>query len=229
MAAGAQDGASLVDGSIQLAAYPVGFSRNPDAGMLPELLKIRADRDGDKIVAALPQRLALLLCHPNHTVQLPFDSDLLVQGIHARKQRVDDIGADHGYVRTIVHVVFIQPAAGRQINVEDGAVRRSETTYPRITNRLLTVFHVPIGVEGRSPDQHAVRASLSHRMVILHGEVLAFLAFQELINIRDDRTDFADDENVGAEIENLLGYVAIDSVDKRYNGNHRRNSNHHPE
>src|SRR5437763_12764602 len=71
MAAGAQDGASLVDGRIQLAAYPVGFSRNPDAGMLPELLKIRADRDGDKIVAALPQRLALLLCHPNHTVQSP--------------------------------------------------------------------------------------------------------------------------------------------------------------
>src|SRR5438876_11455288 len=35
--------------------------------------------------------------------------------------------------------------------------------------------------------------------------------------------------NVGAEIENLLGYVAIDSVDKRYNGNHRRNPDHDPE
>ena len=108
-------------------------------------------------------------------------------------------------------------------------MRRSETTHPRITNRLFTVLHVPIRVEGRSPDQHAVRASFGDCMVILHGEVLAFLAFQELINIRDDRTDFADDENVGAEIENLLGYVAIDSVDKRYNGNYRRNSNHHPE
>src|SRR6266699_4895022 len=128
-----QDGASLVDGRIQLAAYPVGFYRNPDAGMLPELLKKCADRDGNKIIAALPQRLALLLCHPDHAVQLPFDSDLLVQGIHARKQRVDDIGADHGYVRTIVHVVFIQPGAGREINVEDGATRRSETTHTRIT------------------------------------------------------------------------------------------------
>src|SRR5216117_1058310 len=87
---------------------------------------------------------------------------------------------------------------------------------------------MPIRVEGRSPDQHAVRASLSHRMVILHGEVLAFLAFQELINIRDDRTDFADDENVGAEIENLLGYVAIDSVDERDNRNNHRHFAPHP-
>ena len=41
--------------------------------------------------------------------------------------------------------------------------------------------------------------------------------------------DFADDEDVGAEIEYLLRDVAVDAVDERHHGNHRGYADHHAE
>ena len=64
-------------------------------------------------------------------------------------------------------------------------------------------------------------AGLQHRLVVLHGQVFAFLALEQLVDVGDHGRDFADDENIGAEIEDFLCNVSIDAIDERHYGDHR--------
>src|SRR5712671_4067190 len=70
-------------------------------------------------------------------------------------------------------------------------------------------------------------AFLEDGLVIVHSQILALLAFEKLVDVGDDGTDFADDENVSAEIKYLLCHVSIDAVDKRNHSDDSRYANHH--
>ncbi len=94
MPARAQNGARLVDGSIQLAADAVGFARDDDAGVQSVLLQKGADRNQNVIVAALAQGLALLLAHADHAVDLAFERGVPCSAGPCRKKVVHQVGAD---------------------------------------------------------------------------------------------------------------------------------------
>src|SRR5207302_5581401 len=65
-------------------------------------------------------------------------------------------------------------------------------------------------------------ACLQHCPVIFHGQVFAFFAFQEVVNIGDRGRDLENNEHVGAEPKNPLGYVSVDADRKstRLNSSH---------
>ena len=112
--------------------------------MHSELLQVGADRDGDVIVAALSQGLALLLSHADHAIQLSLDADLLVQRIHAREESIHDVSADYGHIGAIVLIILVEPAPSGQIKVENGSHGRRQTAHPRVADRLLAIFHVAV-------------------------------------------------------------------------------------
>src|SRR5436853_7933086 len=70
-------------------------------------------------------------------------------------------------------------------------------------------------------------AFLEDGLIVVHSQILALLAFEKLVDVGDDGTDFADDENVSAEIKDLLCHVSIDAVDKRNHSDDSRYANHH--
>ena len=55
---------------------------------------------------------------------------------------------------------------------------------------------------------------------------LCALAVEKLVDVGDHGRDFADDENVRAEVENFLRHVAIDAVDESDYGNNRSHADH---
>ena len=72
-------------------------------------------------------------------------------------------------------------------------------------------------------------AGFEHGLVIFEHQVLAFFRRQEMIDIGLDRRHFADDEHVGAEVENLRRHVVLNPGNKRHHRNHGSNANHHAE
>ena len=227
VAPGPQNGAGLVDGGVQLRAHAVGLARNTNAGVRSELLQISGDRDRHVVVAALAQRGSLLLAHANDPVHLALDANLLAQRIHGGKKIVHDVGANHAHLRTVFLIVFVEHAAGGEIEIKNRRHRGSQPPYPGVGDGLLLVSYVPAGVDGRSPNHGAVLAGLEHRLVVLHGQVFALLAFEKLVNVGDDGSHFADDENISAQIEDLLRHVAVDSVDEGDHGDHGSHADHH--
>ena len=85
---------------------------------------------------------------------------------------------------------------------------------------------MPDVIAQRGPDPLAVLAGFFHRFVVVHGDVFALLAIEEVIDVAGDRRDLEDDKDVGAEIEDLGRNVTVDAGYKRDDGNDRGNPDH---
>src|SRR2546427_1238252 len=207
VAAGAQDGAGFVNGGLQLRADTVGLAGDPYAGMRAELFQISGDRDCHIIVTALPQRRTLLFANPNYAIDLAFYANFLVQGICARKKIVHNVGPNDGQIGTVGLIIIVKHAARSQIHIENGSHGRRQSSYPGVADGLLSIFDVTAGIEGRRPEHHAMPAFLEDGLIVVHSQILALLAFEKLVDVGDDGTDFTDDENVSAQIKDLLCHV----------------------
>ena len=207
----------------------VGLAGDPYAGMRAELFQISGDRDCHIIVTALPQRRTLLFANPNYAIDLAFYANFLVQGICARKKIVHNVGPNDGHIGTVGLIIIVKHAARSQVHIENGSHGRRQSSYPGVADGLLSIFDVTAWIEGRRPEHHAMPAFLEDGLIVVHSQILALLAFEKLVDVGDDGTDFTDDENVSAQIKDLLCHVSIDAVDK---GNHSDDggySNYHSE
>src|SRR5436309_13320424 len=142
---------------------------------------------------------------------------------------IDDIGADHCDVGTIVLIVLVPHAAEGHVDVENRSHRWLHPSYPYVVDRLLTVLYVAGKVRERCADQGAPLAALKHGLVVLHREVLALLTFEQLIDVGDHRGHLTNDENIRAEIKDLLRYVSVDAIDERDHGDDCRHADHDTE
>src|SRR5207244_12673656 len=70
-------------------------------------------------------------------------------------------------------------------------------------------------------------AGSGYCLIVLRGEVLALLTFQQLIDVRDHRADFADEEHVRPQIENLFRDIAIDPIHERHHRNYRSHADYY--
>src|SRR5579864_5724470 len=64
-------------------------------------------------------------------------------------------------------------------------------------------------------------ASIGDHLVIFHFQILAFLGFQKVLDVRLYRGHLAHDEDVGTEIEDFLGDVVVNAGDEGDNGDDR--------
>src|SRR6476620_10487542 len=115
MTAGSQDGASFVNGSVQLRTHAISLTRDSNAGMRTELFQISRNRNRNIIIPTLPQSCTLLLANANHSVDLSLDTNLFIQGIGAGKQIVHYVSYNHGHVGTVVEIIVVKHAAGGQV------------------------------------------------------------------------------------------------------------------
>ena len=123
----------------------------------------------------------------------------------------------------------VSAAPRLQIQVVDRRHPRRPAARHGVVAVLLVVLHPHVAQPQRSAHVLARRARLLHRQKVLVANVFALLALQVLIHVGDHVRRLGDDEDVRAKIEDLLRHIAIDAVDERFHGNHRRHRDHHPQ
>ena len=125
------------------------------------------------------------------------------------------------------NVSFVDRAPGTQINIQNGRHRGGQSPYKCIGNGLLAVLHLAGKVRDHGPQVGAPSATFGDRVIVLERDVFASFAFEQLVNIGDDRGMFVDDENIRPEIENFLSDIAVDPTDEGEYGNHGADADHY--
>src|SRR5579862_2306836 len=126
----------------------------------------------------------------------------------------------------IVFVSLIERASCSEFNIKDRWHGRREPANKDVVDRLFTVPNMPGDIRDDRAERRAATAPLQNRLVVIEGDVFALLAFQKLVNIGNDGCSLINDEHVGAEIEDFLRHVPIDTADKSDYSDHGCHADH---
>ena len=142
---------------------------------------------------------------------------------------LNDIWAHDRDWSAIIQVGFVNHASSAKIGVVDGSHGRRDATNRRVADGLLGILHLSGLVADDCSNVLAVTAGIGDGLIVLHGQVFTFLAFEIVVDIGDGRRNFKDDEDVRAQIEDLLGNVVVDAGNKRNHRDHGGYSDNHAE
>ena len=196
--------------------------------MGPILFLNRCNRHERVVIHALAERFTLPLAHSDHAIKPAVNPYFLVNRIHAGYQIIHDIRPNYDDGRVVTYIAIVDHAAGNEIDIKNWHHRGRHAANHGIVDGLLAIFDVSSVISKRGAHPFAMLAGLKDGFVVFHSEVLALLAIQEFIDVGDGWRILEDDEDVGAKIENLRGYVAVDAIDEGDHGDYGGDSDYHP-
>ena len=127
----------------------------------------------------------------------------------------------------IVQVGRVDHSTRAQVSVINGSHRGRDASHRSIADRLLGKFHMSGLVAENRAHILAMAARVCNYLIVLHGQIFSLFPLEEVIHVRNRRGDLKDDENIGAEIKNLLRHVVVDPRNERDHSDHSRHPNHH--
>src|SRR5580658_5060477 len=183
----------------------------------------------DVIIQTLSESAAFLFPDPDDAVGPAVYANFLANRVRARHQVVDNVGPNDRNGSVVFQIGLAQHAAGIDIDILRDRDRRRHPLHHGVGQRSLVIFHIAGIVTRIGSHICAQLAALAHGSVVIHGEVFALLAFDEMVDIGDRGGDFKHDEYVGAEIEDFFGHVSVDAVDECDHGDYGGHSDHDSE
>ena len=90
-------------------------------------------------------------------------------------------------------------------------------------------FTLPVSLRTNRTNIFAAPAARRYSLIVLHVEVFALFALQVVIHVGDGGGNFEDEENIRAQVEDLLRHVIVDAGDEGDHSDHGSHSDHYAE
>ncbi len=207
---GAQDDPHLVGGNLQRIADAVRARIEGEAAVSAVCVEKSGERDGDPVVLALTEGLALAFTDTDDGVVLAVDPNLLAEGVLATHLVIDDVRPDKRDVHAARHFAGSKGAAALDVDVVDGGHLGSPAADADICGGMSAVDDGACGL-GHGSSGGAGGAALRDCLIRVVFQILAFLVLGVLgvaedhgrllgggEDIRTVAVDLGGDELVGA-------------------------------
>jgi hypothetical protein len=173
------------------------------------VMERRVPKNLRQVVRGIQTKLSWL--SPN---QLAQRLALVEEGLH-------QVGADDGHRPRRLHVFAHQVAPGHQL--AHGADAAEVLGHAHHAHVHLAVAPVLDGAAGGQEGAHllAGRAGLAHGLHVQQGEVLALHHLHPLLAAGDDLGHLLHGEGAAAQLQHLLGHVAVEPLGDGYDGDDR--------
>src|SRR4029077_263584 len=116
-----------------------------------------------------------------------------------------------------------------QVGVVETRHGGGPSAHTRVGNEVCAVAHLAVFLRDGSADILAGAAGGADAFLILEVKLAALLGLLVLVDVGDDGRAAVDEENVGAEVEDLFGDVAIEAVDDADDGDDGGDADDHAE